>query len=110
MKGLETHESVIVEYHDSNIKKKKKKLNSSSEKGKKKSGPVRESNLGPLAPEARIMPLDPEERDGYCVLFFGLLVNLLLCSICKKASIYLVLECYGERVTVANGQNPKYHP
>ena len=29
------------------------------------SGPVRELNPGPLAPKARIMPLDQQANDGY---------------------------------------------
>ena len=32
------------------------------EKGVYKEGPVRESNPGPLAPKARIMPLDQQAR------------------------------------------------
>ena len=32
---------------------------------KLQSGPVRESNPGPLAPLARIMPLDQQANDGY---------------------------------------------
>ena len=33
-------------------------------RGKKKSGLVRESNPGPLAPEARIIPLDQQAYDS----------------------------------------------
>ena len=43
------------------IKEKKKDVNVLYSRGRKR-GPVRESNPGPLAPEARIIPLDQQAK------------------------------------------------
>ena len=43
--------------------------------GRKKNGLVRDSNPGPLAPEARIIPLDQQASTAYDSSYF--LLNLL---------------------------------
>ena len=52
---------IIESRHYENKKRQKNKI--CAGKKKKKSGLVRESNPGPLAPEARIIPLDQQAYD-----------------------------------------------